>query len=80
MIVPIASQRAGRTLEFGLYRDGDHNLDLGQGKTSTMMRMVVVVMGPSLARVAPISPLCPIHAWSVELQAHLVRRSKPSAS
>jgi hypothetical protein len=33
MIVPIASQRAGRALEFGLYRDGDNNLDLVQGKT-----------------------------------------------
>jgi hypothetical protein len=33
MIVPTASQRAGRALEFGLYRDGDNNLDLVQGKT-----------------------------------------------
>jgi hypothetical protein len=33
MIVPIASQRTGRALEFGLYRDGDNNLDLVQGKT-----------------------------------------------
>jgi hypothetical protein len=33
MIVPIATQRAARALEFGLYRDGDNNLDLVQSKT-----------------------------------------------
>lgn len=33
MFVPIASQRTSRTLEFGLYRDGDNNLDRVQEKT-----------------------------------------------